>query len=214
MIREGGATAELLRSWDPPADRALRIGLTGGIGSGKSTFARFLAAEGAIVADADAIAHEVVAPGSAGLEAILRRFGPSLLEEDGGLDRRALSDVVFSDPRARADLEAITHPLIAARAEEILSSAPVEGIAVYDVPLLVELGMAGSFDLVVVVEAPIDLRLARLEERGLERAAAEARIRAQASDEQRREAASVLIVNGGGLEDARRLVARMVGEWL
>lgn len=213
VIREGGATAELLRSWTAPVGRALRIGLTGGIGSGKSTLAKSFAQAGALVADADRIAREVVAPGGPGFEEIVRRFGAGLIDEQGGLDRRALSGIVFSDASARADLEAITHPLIAARAEEILSSAPAGGLAVYDVPLLVELDMAGSFDLVIVVEAPLDLRLDRLEGRGMGRAEAGARIGAQAGDEQRRAIANILCTNAGSLEDARRLARTLVAEW-
>lgn len=213
-IRVGGARARLLRFWKPPTGRAPRIGLTGGIGAGKSTVARTLSDLGAVLADADAIAREVVAPGSEGLDAVVARFGAGVLDEDGALDRGALAPIVFADPGARRDLEAITHPLIARRAAEILAGAPVGGLAVYDVPLLAELGMEGLFDAVLVVEAPMPLRLERLEARGLDRSGAEARIASQSSDLDRRRIAHVVLENTGSAEDLAALVDRVDSGWL
>jgi dephospho-CoA kinase len=178
----------------------LRIGLTGGIGSGKSTVAAQLAARGALVVDADRIAREVVEPGTPGLAAVADAFGPGVLTADGALDRAALAAIVFSDPEARARLDGIVHPLVRARAKELIAQAPADAVVVQDVPLLVETGQAGQYDLVLVVEADLETRVARLAVRGLGEDDARARIAAQATDEQRRAVADVVLDNSGAPE--------------
>lgn len=213
-IECGGASAELVRPINRVEGRALRIGLTGGIGSGKSTVAQALRDLGAVLADADLIAREVVEPGSQGLKALVDAFGESILAASGDLDRGRLAAVVFGDDDARRTLESITHPLIAARAEEILASAPEDGLAVYDVPLLVEAGLADQFDAVIIVDAPVEVRLERLEGRGMNREDALARIKAQASDDQRRAVGTIWMTNTGSIDDCRRLVATVVATWL
>lgn len=182
-----------------------RIGLTGGIGSGKSTVARMFAELGADVIDADEIAREVVEPGTPGLAALVAEFGPEILDGDR-LDRAALADVVFEDASARERLNAIIHPLIAARTAELIAALPEDAILVHDVPLLVELGLQGAYDLVVVVDAPDEVRVARLVERGLTEQDARARIAAQASREQRLAAADIVLDNAGDLESLSRQV--------
>lgn len=213
-IECGGASAELVRPISRVEGRALRVGLTGGIGSGKSTVAQALRAEGAVLADADVIAREVVELGSRGLKALVDAFGESILAASGDLDRGRLAAVIFSDDDARRTLESITHPLIAARAEEILASAPAGGLAVYDVPLLVEAGLADQFDAVIIVDAPIEVRLERLEGRSMSREDALARINAQASDDQRRGVGTIWMTNTGSIDDCQRLVATVVATWL
>ncbi|MGY1856288.1 dephospho-CoA kinase [Modestobacter sp. SYSU DS0290] len=175
----------------------LRIGLTGGIGSGKSTVASLLAERGALVIDADRLAREVVAPGTPGLAEVVAAFGEGVLAADGSLDRPALASIVFSDPAARARLDGIVHPRVRARAAELVAAAPEDAVVVQDVPLLVETGQAGSHDLVLVVEAPVDTRVSRLVERGLTEDDARARIASQATDEQRRAVADVVLSNDG-----------------
>lgn len=192
----------------------LRIGLTGGIGSGKSTVAARFAELGAVVIDADQLAREVVSHGTPGLARVVGRFGPEILRPDGSLDRPVLGQLVFGDASALADLNAIVHPLVAERSAELMAAAGPDAVVVYDVPLLVENDLAVGFDAVVVVEAPLPLRLARLAARGLDEATARARIARQASDEQRRAVATVVLDNSGdraaleGAVDAawRRLV--------
>lgn len=180
----------------------LRIGLTGGIGAGKSTVARELERLGAVVIDTDALAREVVAPGTAGLRAVAAEFGDGVLTPDGTLDRAALSRVVFADPHARARLEAITHPLIAVETARRLTDLPEDAVVVHDVPLIVEKGLAGDYDLVVVVGADEEVRLDRLvRDRGMSRQDALARIRAQATDEERRAVADVWLDNSGTPEE-------------
>ncbi len=181
----------------------VRIGLTGGIGSGKSTVARLLAADGAYIVDADAIAREVVAAGTPGLAALAAEFGPGILAQDGELDRGSLAAVAFADSRNRAKLDAITHPLIQARTVELMSQVPPGAVIVHDVALLAELGLAPAYDLVVVVESPDDVRMLRLVERGLFEADIRRRIAAQASDEQRRATADVVIENSGDVDELR-----------
>jgi dephospho-CoA kinase len=190
----------------------LRIGLTGGIGSGKSTVAALLAARGALVVDADRIAREVVEPGTPGLAAVVEAFGPGVLTADGALDRAALASVVFSDPQARARLDAIVHPLVRARAREAVAQAPPDAVVVQDVPLLVETGQAGQYDLVLVVEAVLETRVARLVRRGLGEDDARARIAAQATDEQRRAVADVVLDNSGAPEALAGQVDRFWAE--
>jgi dephospho-CoA kinase len=190
----------------------LRIGLTGGIGSGKSTVAGLLAARGAQVVDADRIAREVVEPGTPGLEAVVAAFGSGVLTPEGALDRPALAAVVFADPEARRRLDGIVHPLVRARATELVAAAPPDAVVVQDVPLLVETGQAGSYDLVLVVEADTDTRVRRLVGRGLSEDDARARISAQATDEQRRAVADVVLDNSGTVEALEAQVERFWSE--
>lgn len=186
----------------------LRVGLTGGIGSGKSTVARLFSEHGAVVVDADALAREVVAPGTPGLAEIVETFGTGVLAPDGSLDRPGLGRIVFADQAALRKLEAITHPRISAESARLIAEAQAAGspVLIHDIPLLVENGLPETFDAVIVVEAPDEVRLARLEERGLPRDEALGRMKAQATNEQRRAAATYLIDNAGSLDDLRRRV--------
>ena len=186
----------------------LRIGLTGGIGSGKSTVSALLAERGAVVVDADQIAREVVEPGTSGLAAVTEAFGPGIVTAEGALDRAALAGVVFADPEARARLDGIVHPLVRRRTAELVAAAPADAVVVNDVPLLVESGQASSYDLVVVVEADPETRVARLVRRGLTEEDARARIAAQATDEQRRAVADVLLDNSRSTEELAEQVER------
>jgi dephospho-CoA kinase len=190
----------------------LRIGLTGGIGSGKSTVSALLAARGAVIIDADRIAREVVEPGTPGLARIVEAFGDGVLAADGSLDRAALAAVVFADPDARRRLDGIVHPLVRARATELAAEAPPDSVLVNDVPLLVETGQASSYDLVLVVEADPATRVSRLVQRGLTAEDARARIAAQASDGQRRAVADVVLDNGGTPEQLAAQVDRFWAE--
>ncbi|MGY1803980.1 dephospho-CoA kinase [Blastococcus sp. SYSU D00922] len=185
----------------------LRIGLTGGIGSGKSTVSALLADRGAVVVDADRIAREVVEPGTPGLAQVVEAFGDRILTAEGALDRPALAAVVFSDPAARSRLDGIVHPLVRARTAQLVAEAPEDAVLVNDVPLLVETGQAGSYDLVLVVEADPEIRVRRLVGRGLTEEDARARIAAQASDEQRRAVADVVLDNSGTPEQLADQVA-------
>ena len=185
----------------------LRVGLTGGIGSGKSEVARLLADRGALVVDSDRLAREVVAPGTPGLAAVIEAFGAEYLTADGALDRPKLAALVFADPQARERLNAIVHPLVGAAAAERLAAAPPDAVVVHDVPLLVEAGLAAGFDVVVVVDAPRETQLARLTgQRGMAPEDAEARIAAQATREQRLAVAHHVISNDGSLADLERAV--------
>jgi dephospho-CoA kinase len=186
----------------------LRIGLTGGIGSGKSTVATLLADRGARVVDADRIAREVVEPGTPGLAAVVAEFGQEVLTDDGALDRPALAARVFGDPAARSRLDAVVHPLVRARAAELAAAAPADAVVVHDVPLLVETGQAASYDLVLVVETDVATRVARLEQRGLSAEDARARIASQATDEQRRAVADVVLRNDGDRDELAAQVDR------
>ena len=190
----------------------LRIGLTGGIGSGKSTVATLLAARGAVVVDADRIAREVLEPGTPGLSAVVTEFGPGVLTADGALDRAALAAIVFSDDDARRRLDGLVHPLVRHRTAELVQAAPPDAVVVNDVPLLVETGQAGSYDLVLVVEADLETRVARLVDRGLTEADARARILAQATDDQRRSVADVVLDNSGTPEELAAQVERFWAE--
>src|SRR4051794_37913723 len=182
------------------------VGLTGGIGSGKSTVAELLTARGALVIDADAIAREVVEPGTPALAALVERFGADILRPDGSLDRAALAAKAFVDDESRRALEEITHPAIGAEFLRRVGDAPKGTVVVHDVPLLVESKRGFDYGAVIVVEAPRDVRLARLEARGIQRADAEARMAAQASDDERRAIATWVIDNGGDLAALERQV--------
>ena len=175
------------------------MGLTGGIGAGKSTVARMLATRGAVVVDSDALAREVVAPGTPGLAEIVETFGPGVLQADGSLDRPGLGRIVFNDPDALRRLEQITHPRIQAESARLIADAEAGGapVVIHDIPLMVESGAQATFESVIVVEAPDALRLDRLEQRGLPREQALERMKAQATNEQRRAAATYLIINDG-----------------
>lgn len=186
------------------------IGLTGGVGSGKSTVADLFARHGALVIDADAVAREVVEPGAPALDEIVEAFGPTVLGDDGSLDRPALAAIVFSDPQARARLNAITHPRIGARTAQLMAAAEPDQVIVHDVPLLVENGLAPAYDLVVVVEASENVRLARLLRRGMSHNDARRRMAAQATDAERRDVADVVIANNG---DLASLAAQVAAVW-
>ncbi|MGV9598891.1 dephospho-CoA kinase [Streptosporangium sandarakinum] len=189
----------------------LKVGLTGGIGSGKSEVSRRLAALGAVVIDADRIAREVVEPGTEGLARVVEAFGAGILRADGTLDRPKLGSIVFSDPEKLAVLNGIVHPLVGARVAELQDRADADAIVVYDVPLLAENGLAPMYDVVVVVDAADDVRIARLVElRGMARQDAEARIAAQASREDRLKVADIVVPNEGSLEE---LAARVEEVW-
>jgi dephospho-CoA kinase len=178
----------------------LRVGLTGGIGSGKSEVSRRLAERGAVVVDADLLAREVVEPGTAGLAEVVEAFGEKVLGPDGGLDRPALGRLIFGDDAARRRLEGIIHPRVRQRARQIQEDAPADAVVVHDNPLLVEMGQAGDFDAVVVVDAPDDVRLDRLVRlRGMSPEDAQARIAAQTSRQQRLAVADHVVRNDGGL---------------
>jgi dephospho-CoA kinase len=182
----------------------LMVGLTGGIGSGKSAVATRLAELGAVVIDADRLARAVVEPGTPGLAEVVTEFGAGMVGPDGGLDRAALAARVFGDDAARRRLEGIIHPRVRARTAELAAAAAPDAIVVNDVPLLVEAGLAAAYDVVVVVLAAAPVRIERLvRDRGMARAEAEARIAAQADDDQRRAVADVVIENEGTPADLR-----------
>jgi dephospho-CoA kinase len=188
-----------------------RLGLAGGIGSGKSTVSARLAEHGAVVIDYDRLAREAVEPGTPGLAAIAERFGDQVIAADGTLDRDALGAVVFGDDTARADLEAITHPAIFELATALEATVADDGVVVHDLPLLVEAGMATLFDLVVVVDVPAYVQVDRLVTlRGMTEAEVRARLAAQASREERAAVADVVIDNTGTIED---LEARVDELW-
>ena len=189
----------------------LRVGLTGGIGSGKSTVARALARRGAVVIDADAIAREVVEPGRPGLAKVVERFGPEVLDASGRLDRPKLAALVFDDAAARSDLNAIVHPLVAAETARRIAAAPPDAVVVIDVPLLVEAARSG-YDVVVIVEAPEPVRLERLVGRGMDPDDARKRMGAQASDADRRKVADVIVDNSGSEDDLERQLDALWGQ--
>ena len=188
----------------------LRIGLTGGIGSGKSEVSRLLAEHGAVVIDADVLAREVVEPGTPGLAEVVEAFGAGVLADDGSLDRAALGARVFGDDAARRRLEAIIHPRVRARAAEIEAAADPGAIVVHDIPLLVETGQGDAFDGVIVVDVPVEVQIERLvSEREMSANEAQGRISAQASRQQRAGAADWIVDNTGSLADLRSAVARV-----
>ncbi len=186
------------------------VGLTGGIASGKSSVATLLAARGAVIIDADVLARDVVAKGAPLLDEVADRFGPSVLAADRSLDRAALGRVVFADPAARQDLEALIHPAVRRRAAELQSAAPAGAVVVHIIPLLVETGQSDRFDLVVVVDADEATQLARIRTRdGLDESAGHARIAAQATRDHRLATADVVIDNSGTPADLERQVSRL-----
>jgi dephospho-CoA kinase len=179
-----------------------RVGLTGGVASGKSSVSRILRELGAVVIDADELAREVVEPGTPGLAAVVAAFGPELLTADGDLDRPAMGRLVFGDTAARRRLEAIVHPLVFERIVALEEAAPADAVVVHDIPLLAESGRADTFDAVVVVDAHEDLQVERmLRDRGWSEEDARSRIAAQASRQDRRALATYVIENTGTLED-------------
>ena len=184
----------------------LRVGLTGGIASGKSTVANELARRGAVIIDADELAREVVEPGTPGLAAVVRRFGEGVLRDER-LDRAALARIVFADPQARRDLEKIIHPEVRRRAAEREGALPHTAVVVHVIPLLVETGKESDFDLCVVVDVDRQTQLARLMARGpMSREEAESRIAAQATRELRLAAADIVIPNVGTLTELTKQV--------
>ncbi|HWL90189.1 MAG TPA: dephospho-CoA kinase [Actinomycetota bacterium] len=189
----------------------LLVGLTGGIGSGKSTIARLLERRGAAVIDADQLAREAVAKGTPGFERVVDAFGRGVVTVDGELDRPALAARIFSDPAQKATLEAIVHPEVARRfSDQVEAFRATDRIVVYVTPLLVELGLAPAFDVVVVVTASPHLRVSRVaSDRGLSPDEVRGRLAVQATDEQRAEVADVLIDNDGSLAELEPQVDRL-----
>jgi dephospho-CoA kinase len=191
----------------------LRVGLTGGIGAGKGEVARRLAAYGALVIDADQVAREVVAPGTPGLEEIVQAFGAGVLRPDGTLDRQLLGEIVFSDTALRDRLNAIVHPKVGERMREIEEAAGAPEVIVHEIPLLAENGLAGAFDVVVVVDAPARAQVERLvSTRGMTRSHALARMSAQATREERLAVATLVVDNSGSREDLDDQVATLWAE--
>jgi dephospho-CoA kinase len=189
------------------------VGLTGGIASGKSTVSAILRELGAVVIDADALAREVVAQGTPGLEAVVEAFGPELLTDDGDLDRPAMGALVFADEAARRKLESIVHPLVFERIVDLETHAPPDALVVHDIPLLAESGRADTFDAVIVVDAPAQTQVERMvRDRGWTPEEAASRMAAQASREDRRAIATYVIDNTGTLEDLRRRVTEVFEE--
>jgi len=193
----------------------LSVGLTGGIGSGKSEVLKRLKAHGATVVDADLAARRVVEPGTVGYDAVVKEFGSAVVADDGTLDRAKLGAVVFADPARRAALNAIVHPLVGALMAEWADAAPAGGIVVYDIPLLVEGGADRGYAAVIVVDADEEVRYARLlANRGMSREDAAARMAAQASRQDRLAAADYVIANNGSLEDLDQETDRVWSELL
>ncbi|WP_232679945.1 dephospho-CoA kinase [Nocardioides sp. R-C-SC26] len=191
----------------------MRVGLTGGVASGKSPVAAMLADLGAIVIDADALAREVVARGTPGLEQVVAAFGPELLTDDGDLDRPRMGALVFGDEEKRTLLESIVHPLVFERYAELEASATPEDVVVHDIPLLAESGRADGFDAVLVVDVPDEMRIDRmLRDRGWTREDAESRIAAQATREQRLAIATHVIENVSTIEELRTRVGEIWAE--
>jgi dephospho-CoA kinase len=185
----------------------MRVGLTGGIASGKSTVSELLAGFGAVIVDSDKIAREVVEPGTPGLAQVVAEFGPSVLTESGALDRAKVGEIVFADEGARGRLNAIVHPLVGARSAELEEAGRTAGkLVVNDIPLLVEVGYAPFFDEVIVVDVPVETQVERAIARGMTEIDARARIAAQASREDRLAAATYVIDNTGTLDDLRKRV--------
>ena len=188
----------------------MRVGLTGGVASGKTTVSAILGELGAVVIDADLLAREAVAPGTDGLAAVVAAFGEGVLAADGSLDRPAVGAIVFADEEQRRTLEGIIHPRVRARAAEIEAEAPRGAVVVHDIPLLTETGQAGSFDAVVIVDVPVETQLDRMVElRGMSRQEAASRVAAQATREERLAIATYVVDNTGTLEELRDQVAEV-----
>jgi dephospho-CoA kinase len=188
----------------------MRVGLTGGIASGKSTVSAILSELGAVVIDADRLAREVVAKGTPGLAQVVEAFGPEILTPEGEMDRDAVGRIVFADEHERKVLEGIVHPLVFERYAVLEAAAPKDGIVVHDIPLLAESGRVADFDAVIVVDAPHETQVERLlRDRDMSRQDAESRIAAQATREQRRAIATYVIENTGTREDLRQRVAEV-----
>lgn len=188
----------------------MRVGLTGGVASGKSTVSAILADLGAVVVDADLLAREVVAPGTDGLREIVEAFGPGVVTESGELDRPALGALVFADEERRRVLEGIIHPRVRRRSEELEAAAPPGAVVVHDIPLLAETDQADRFEAVVVVDVPVEVQVERMTGlRGWAEDVAHARIAAQAEREHRLAIATHVIENTGSLEDLRARVAEV-----
>lgn len=191
----------------------LRVGLTGGIGAGKTEVSRRLAAQGAVLIDADAIAREVVAPGTPGLAAVIGAFGDGLLRPDGALDRDRLGEIVFADPAKLERLNRIVHPLVGRRMAELEKTASQNAIIVHDVPLLAENDLSSGYDLVVVVDAPEHVQLERLvRQRGMSTEQAKARMAAQAARENRLAVADLVVDNSSSLAELDRQVGDLWAE--
>ncbi|MGW3799742.1 dephospho-CoA kinase [Streptomyces clavifer] len=191
----------------------LKVGLTGGIGAGKSEVSRLLVSYGAVLVDADRIAREVVEPGTPGLASVVETFGPGILAADGTLDRPALGAIVFADPARLAALNALVHPLVGARSAELEKATGPDAVVVHDVPLLTENGLAPLYDLVVVVDASPETQLDRLVRlRGMTEADARARMAAQAAREERLAVADLVVDNDGPLEDLEPQVRKVWSE--
>lgn len=188
----------------------MRVGLTGGVGSGKSTVSAMLEELGAVIIDADKLAREVVAKDTPGLAAVVEAFGPGLLTPEGDLDRAAMGAIVFADEAKRRILEGIVHPMVFERIVELEAAAGEEDLVVHDIPLLAESGRADTFDAVIVVDVPDELRIERLvRDRGWTRQDAESRIAAQATREDRLALATHVIDNSGTLDQLRARVAEV-----
>ena len=191
----------------------MRVGLTGGVASGKSTVAAVLEELGAVVVDSDQIAREVVAPGTSGLAAVVAAFGVGVLGDDGALDRAALGRLVFADDEARRRLEQVVHPRVRARAAEVEAEAAPGSLVVHDIPLLVETGQGERFPVVLVVDVPTEVQVDRMvSDRGWTREDAESRIAAQASREERLAVATHVIDNTGSREELRARVEEVHAE--
>ena len=190
-----------------------RVGLTGGVASGKSTVSEILDELGAVVIDADVLAREVVAKGTDGLREVLQAFGPGVLTDDGSLDRPAMGAIVFADAEQRRVLEAIIHPRVRERGAEIEAAAGPDDVVVHDIPLLAETGQVDGFDAVIVVDVPTELQVERMVDlRGMTREDAEARVAAQASREERLAIATHVVDNTGTVDDLRRRVTQVYRE--
>ena len=198
---------------DPAPARHLRVGLTGGIASGKSTVSGILSDLGAVVIDADQLARDVVARGTPGLDAVVAEFGAGLLTAEGDLDRAAMGSLVFGDEVARKRLEAIVHPLVFERIVDLETHAPDGAVVVHDIPLLAESGRAATFDAVIVVDAPQEVQVARMVgDRGWTESDALARIAAQASPEDRRAIATYVVENTGSRAELREKIEAIYAE--